>query len=224
MPEKKEKPNKTVTEIPNATVKIEVEEDKDETITTTEIIAPKEEEITPEVIEENEESGGMSWKKMILYLLIIVPIGILMFGGILYFAKNMDLGFLNKTPERSKTLTLPEVSSTPTPVAIDKKSFTITIQNGSGITGEGAKVKITLDAAGYKTGDVENADNSDYTNTIIKASDKVSSAFLDELTKTLEERGPVGKVEKFATGEDGEVTVIIGATTKDTSETPTPTP
>ena len=219
---KRPKTIKNITEIPNASVTIEVEE-KDSAV---EVNSPNQtandsklEENSKEVEEVNdsESSGGISWKKAFLIILVVVPVGFLMFGGFLYFSKNFNTDFLKKEPEKS--IKLPEISSTPTEVEVDKAAYEIEVQNGSGIAGEGARVKEILDKAGFKIGAVGNADNSDYTETIITVNDKIEDEFIDELTKVLEERGSVGEVEKFAEGEDGEVTVVVG---NDLKAEPTP--
>jgi hypothetical protein len=220
---KKPKTIKKVTEIPNASVTIEVEETADNQ-TTTEGVLEKTESVDspPEMINDIEAvSSGLNWKKAMLIILIVVPIGFLIFGGLLYFSKDFNFNSLMKQ-EPKKTIEIPSTTPEPTKPEVDKQAYTIDVQNGSGIAGEAASVQETLDKAGFKTGEVGNADNSDYTLTIIKVNKEVPQAFIDELTQVLEERGPVGKVEKFAQGETGEVLVIIGSDLADTTPTPTP--
>ena len=186
-----------------------------------------EESSTPEtnndaLVENPNDSSGFNWKKVILTILIVVPVGFLIFGGILYFSNNLDINKVLNKKEAEKTLEIPEPTPVPTVVEVDKTAYVIEVQNGSGIAGEAASVKETLDNEGFMTGDTGNADNSDYTLTIIRVNNKVSQEFIDELTAVLEKRGPVGKVEKFAEGEDGEVLVIIGSNLADSTPTPTP--
>lgn len=218
---KRPKTVKKVTTIPNAAVTIEVEEKEDASAVEEEKVETQTPQKTQgeDVVENfDDQSMGYSWKKIFLIILIVVPIGFLVFGGFLFFSKNFNLGFLKQEPK--KTLTLPEIKPTPTEVSVDKQAYEIEVRNGSGIAGEGAKAKDTLETAGFKVGAVGNAGKSDYTDTIITVNNDVTEGFIDELTKTLEERGPVGKVEKFATGEDGEVLIILGSSL--TSPTPTP--
>jgi len=219
---KKPKTVKNVTEIPNASVTIEVEEKEEPgKLSPSDQIADNtnSEAETPEIEEssDSESSGGISWKKIILIIFIVVPIGFLAFGGFLYFSNNFNTDFLKKEPE--KTIKLPQASPTPTEAEVDKEAYEIEVQNGSGIAGEGARVKEILEKAGFKTGAVGNADNSNYTDTIITVNNEIPEGFIEELTKVLEERGSVGKVEKFATGQDGEVLVIVGS---ELTESPTP--
>lgn len=227
---KKPKRFKKVTEIPSAKVTIEVEETEDKEApepieakdtTETEI---KEKESTEKVedvetkekredipvnIDESNSGGRFGFKKLLLTILIVVPIGFLAFGGFLYFSDNFDTSKLKKTPD--KKLEIPQSSPTPTEEPLDKEAYIIEVQNGSGIAGEGASVGEMLEEDGFKVGDVGNADKSSYTDTIITVNDDVPDSYIDALTKVLEKRGPVGKVKKFATGEDGEVLVVVGS-------------
>lgn len=222
---KKSKTKTQVTEIPNAKVTIEVEENLEkepaekieETLESPESEEKSKAEDMPVNIGDSN-SGGFGFKKLILTILIVVPIGFLVFGGLLFFSKNFNTSFLKKEPE--KKLEIPEATPTPTEEVIDKEAYEIEVQNGSGIAGEGARVKEILDKAGFKTGAVGNADNSDYTDTIITVGSDVPDVYIEALTKILEERGPVGKVKKFALGEDGEVLVIVGSDLSDTTITP----
>jgi hypothetical protein len=231
---RKAKTVKKITEIPSASVKIEVEEKEEknppvveevvtpETETPVETKTETEAEKPTEVVEgfeDSKSSSRFSWKKIILTILIVVPIGFLAFGGFLYFSKNLNMNFLKKA-EPEKKLVIPETTPTPTPEPLDKKAYTIEVQNGSGIAGEGAKIKSSLEVAGFKVGDVGNADNSDYTDTIITVNEDVPDVYIKALTKVLEERGSVGKIKKFATGETGEVLVILGSDLSDITPTP----
>lgn len=244
---KKPKRFKKVTEIPSAKVTIEVEETEEKETpepvepeeTTEKEVEEKEEAVEetseseekktkkksediPVNIDESDSGGRFGFKKLLLTILIVVPIGFLAFGGFLYFSDNFDTSKLKKTPE--KKLEIPESSPTPTEEPLDKEAYIIEVQNGSGIAGEGASVGEMLEEDGFKVGDVGNADDSDYTDTIITVNDDVPDSYIEALTKVLEKRGPVGKVKKFATGEDGEVLVIVGSELGLGEEDTTPTP
>ncbi len=236
---KKPKKFKKVTEIPSAKVTIEVEEteeektpepiesaeptDKEESTDEAEEVETKEKrEDIPVNIGDEDSGGRFGFKKLLLTILIVVPIGFLAFGGFLYFSDNFDTSKLKKEPE--KKLEIPESSPTPTEEPLDKEAYIIEVQNGSGIAGEGASVGEMLEKDGFKVGDIGNADNSNYKDTVITINDEVPDSYIDALTKVLEKRGPVGKVKKFATGEDGEVLVIVGSELGLSDEDVTPTP
>lgn len=164
-----------------------------------------------------EPNSGRNWTKIILVLSLI---GNVILVGILFYAQATKIGMFGSVgPTPTPSL---EITNSPTPTVedVDLEAYEIEVQNGSGIAGEGARVKEILDKAGFKTGAVGNADNSNYTDTIITVNEEVSDGYIKELTETLEERGSVGKVEKFATGEDGEVLVIVGSELEETTEAP----
>lgn len=188
----------------------------------TENIETKAKEDVPVNIDGSDGEGKFGIKKLILTILIVVPIGFLAFGGFLYFSKNFNTDALKREPE--KKIEIPEASPTPTEEPLDKEAFTIEVQNGSGIAGEGASVGEMLEEEGFKIGDIGNADDSNYTDTIITVNTEVPDSYVEELTKVLEKRGPVGKVKKFATGEDGEVLIIVGSELGLSDEEATPTP
>lgn len=200
------------------TVSYSGEEEKD-TKHSKESVKPVEEEPKAEEVgaQSDEPKSGRNWTKIILVLSLIVNFILV---GLLFFSQASKIGMFSGatlTPTPSSEIAN---SPTPTPEEVDLEAYEIEVQNGSGIAGEGARVKEILDKAGFKTGAVGNAQNSDYTDTIITVNDDVPDAYIEELTKVLEERGAVGKVEKFATGEDGEVLVIVGSDLS--SATPTP--
>lgn len=178
------------------------------------------EEIPVNIGDDNSKSR-FGFKKLLLTILIVVPIGFLAFGGFLYFSDNFDTNKLKKEPE--KKLEIPESTPTPTEEPLNKEAYIIEVQNGSGIAGEGASVGEMLEEDGFKVGDIGNADKSSYTDTIITVNEDVPDSYIEALTKILEKRGPVGNVKKFATGEDGEVLVIVGSELGLSDEvTPTP--
>src|SRR3972149_5195459 len=153
---KKSKSVKKVTEIPNASVKIEVEEKEE---TPEEVVTDG--QPSAEEINETEPSGGISWKKVFLIILVVVPIGLLMFGGFLFFTNSFNTDFLGKEPE--KTINLPETTPTPTEAEVDKEAYDIEVQNGSGIAGEAAAVQELLEEKGFTVSGIGNADSSDFT-------------------------------------------------------------
>lgn len=164
-----------------------------------------------------DELAGRNWTKILLIASLIANVVLVL---LLFGSQASKIGMFGVTPTPTPSIEI-ENTPTPTPDEVDLEAYEIEVQNGSGIAGEGANVKELLEEAGFKVGEVGNADNSDYEETVITVSDKVKKEYIDELTKALEERGAVGDIEKFAEGEDGEVLVIIGS---DIEEDATPTP
>lgn len=222
---KKSKSVKKVTEIPNASVKIEVEEKEEtpeEVVTDGQPSAeetPEENVQEAEEINETEPSGGISWKKVFLIILVVVPIGLLMFGGFLFFTNSFNTDFLGKEPE--KTINLPETTPTPTEAEVDKEAYDIEVQNGSGIAGEAAAVQELLEEKGFTVSGIGNADSSDFTDTEILAGENVDEGFVEELKEALKTRGPV-KVVDAPENQTEDVVVIIGSELSEPDASTTP--
>lgn len=97
------------------------------------------------------------------------------------FTQMLSFGDTTPTPEPTTKL-----EPTATPKEVDLSAYTIQILNGSGITGEAAKLKSALIDAGFKVGSTGNADLSDYTKTQISANKSVDKAYLEKLEETLD--------------------------------------
>lgn len=107
--------------------------------------------------------------------------------------------------------------ATPTPTAIpvptiapDLTKFEIEILNGSGVNGEATRQKLSLTTEGFTISSVGNADNSDYTNTIIKAKAEVDKSFVAKLKSTLESSFTTVTEEVLSDTSSVPVVVILG--------------
>lgn len=148
-------------------------------------------------------------------LLIIIP-GILLLGallgGVYFYEKSV-----NQIPSASSTPTetiTPESTTTPSasPSAkLDLTKYPINVQNGSGIPGTAGSAKDLLTKAGFKVSATGNADNYDYTNTVIKTKSDVPQDFITKLTTTLSGIYSVAKPQSLAASSTDEVVVIIGS-------------
>lgn len=182
-----------------------------------------------QVIEQTPTLGGDTYivekevkKSMLGFFLLIAIIsfiiGILCMGAASYYLKNniasLNLPFLASAPTPSPTPE-PTIAPTPTPEKVDLGKYTIEIQNGSGITGEAAKLKTALTGEGFKVSSVANADNSDYAETEITASKSINQAYLEKLKTELSKTYKVSSTVKTASDEADvkDVTVIIGSGT-----------
>lgn len=228
----KSKKVKKVTEIPEANVKIEVEqteEDAKDTETTQSLVEtakvseePEEEaEEKGEVIEKEEKevevenfddgtSSSLSWKKVFLYTFIAAAIGFLILGAFYFIMKNYN--FSVSKDGGDKSIQLPSNAPTPTTAEVDRQAYEIEVLNGSGIAGEAASVQTLLEDAGFSVSEIGNAEAADFTDTQILAGEDVDDAFVDELEKALEERGPV-EVEEAPSTQTQDVVVIVGSET-----------
>jgi hypothetical protein len=109
---------------------------------------------------------------------------------------------------------LPKPTAAPTAAPVNLKAYSVSVLNGSGITGQAGKVKDSLTTDGFNVPSTGNADNSNYTKTEIAAKKSVSQAYLskleDELGKTLNVDTTVGSLEDSSTTD---VTVTLGSQT-----------
>lgn len=150
-------------------------------------------------------------------LFILIP-GVLLLGallgGVYFYQKSVNQN-LQPTPTPGAAIES-SVSATVVPSAspsakLDLTKYAINVQNGSGIPGTAGVGKALLTKAGFKVGTTGNADNYDYTDTIIKTKADVPPDFNTKLTTTLSGIYSVAKVQSLPASSSAEVVVIIGS-------------
>lgn len=146
-------------------------------------------------------------------LIILIP-GVLLLGailgGIYFYQKGTS------TPSETPTPTA-MVEGTPTPEStpmakLDLAKYPVRIENGSGIPGTAASAKELLTKAGFKVSETGNADNYDYTDTIVMAKSTVPPEFINQLEATLGEKYSVGASKTLPDSSGDMVVVIVGST------------
>jgi hypothetical protein len=140
-------------------------------------------------------------------------LGLIVIGAITYFypsgtKSSVNLSFLT-SPSPTPTS---EPTATPEPEQVDLTAYSLRVLNGSGITGEAAKVKSALEEKGFEVASVGNAATSDYTKTIISAKEDVKEEYLNELIKTLQGDYSVNSVvEDAPSSQTADVVVTVGS-------------
>lgn len=170
--------------------------------------------INENIVPPKRKSNNLAF--FIMVVLVTFLIGLLAIGGFYYFSGNKmpDLN-LNFSLQKPTPTAIPTAVPSPTAKPADLSAYNIKILNGSGKTGEAAKVKSALTAAGFKVGDIGNADASDYTKTTISAKNEVNKDFLQKLTTTLSESYILEeKIEKLSDVNTSDVIITIGSETK----------
>ncbi len=110
------------------------------------------------------------------------------------------------------TPTAPPPTVKPTQKPVDTAAFTISVLNGSGISGKAATVKLTLTTAGFKVTSSGNADKSDFTKTEIAAKKSVDPAYLTKLEDELKKSYDVDtSVATSPEASPADVTVTLGS-------------
>ncbi|MBP7967246.1 LytR C-terminal domain-containing protein [Candidatus Woesebacteria bacterium] len=146
----------------------------------------------------------MIWKIIGIVVIVAVLVG----GGFYYYQTRQT----KPTAEETSISPTETPTATPTPEEVDKAEFEIEILNGSGIVGEAGRAQKLLEDASFKVASTGNADAYDYEETVIQAGAEVSDAWIEELTKELENDYTVkGTVEELDADADTDVVVIIGS-------------
>ncbi len=161
---------------------------------------------------DSYEKEGKShfFRYFLLLTCVAFLVGLSILAGIFYGLpkyKTMltNLPILQKptvTPKPSPTTTV-----TPTPAKVT--SYKIKLLNGSGITGQAAKVKSQLVTAGFTVAVVGNADNSTFTKTIISAQKEVDENYTKKLIETLKKSYDVDTAVKSIPSGVGDANIIV---------------
>lgn len=101
-------------------------------------------------VEEETKKSSTLWVYLLILLIALV------FGGFVMYRAGLFKSFLpgSKTAEISPS---PTTEVTPTPEKPDVSGYVVQVLNGSGVTGEAARIKTLLVADGFVTVDTGNA-------------------------------------------------------------------
>lgn len=148
----------------------------------------------------------------ILVAFITFLIGLAVIVGVSYFMPSDGKNPMTLTTLTGSTPTPTAEPATPTPKEIDLTAYSIRVLNGSGITGEAAKVKTLLEEKGFEIASVGNAATSDYTKTVITAQEDTDEEYLNELIKALQDDYSVNSVvEDAPSSQTADVVVTVGS-------------
>ncbi len=154
--------------------------------------------------EESLPSDEPTEKNFMWPILFVFVIAILLLGGIFVF-KN------TKTQKVNVVTLSPTPTLTPAPTkTVDLSKYPIKILNGSGVDGEASRQKTNLEAQGFKVTLIDNASNSNYTQTIIQAKKEVDKDFIAKLKSVLENSFTVGDADSLSDSASTPVVVILG--------------
>lgn len=160
-----------------------------------------------EVVEKKSKTG-----LIVITLALVLLLGAL---GYIIFQVGVVKGQQDAAAQLAKQQEEEAATATPTPTeapeAVAKDTYEIVILNGSGVSGEAGRVKTSLEEEEYKVGSTGNADNSDYTETVVQVKEEVNTAWVDELVSLLKQTYVVAEVETAEEDAENDVTVIIGS-------------
>ncbi len=224
-----------VQEIGNPEALEEVKEKVEELQTITEDIAEsvdKSVEVQEEIVEAAEKVVGpvspgpsvapppqpMMQTRMPSPMIILIP-GVLILGAILggvyFYQKNVTTAEVLQTPTPVAEATVePVASPSASPSGkLDLAKYTIMVQNGVGIPGVAGTAKDILTKAGFKVSSTGNAENYEYTDTVIEAKSTVPAEYVTKLTTSLSGKYKVASPKVLSSSAKTDVVVIIGSTT-----------
>lgn len=178
--------------------------------------------VTPTVSEpslaNSNESKQISIKKLLLLAFVAFIIGFAALFAFWYttthnILSSKALPFVSH-PQPTPTR-VPQPTPTQAVQSLNLSKYTITVLNGSGISGEASKVKDMLVGAGFTVGAIGNAQTSDVTTTTISAKANVDKAYLAKLTQTLQETYTVSStVDAADASQSSDIVVTIGSSQK----------
>lgn len=129
------------------------------------------------------------------------------------------------TPDTSMEDQLP--TEEPTEAMADISSFKVKVLNGTAVAGLAAKLQTDLEGAGFTVSDTGNAANKNFTAVEIQSKTSVPKEVITKLKEQLTKSSyTVGTEKALDDGDEDDIIVIIGTSSKPTEATAkaTPTP
>lgn len=161
-----------------------------------------------------QESGekNAKWLWLLIILIIAGALGFAYFRGIGPFASLKSGGAEPSPSPSSFSFSSPSPSAEASAGAtVDKSVAKIKVLNGSGTAGVASTVKDLLEGKGWKVASVGNADNYDYTQTVLKfksAAKKYESALSSDLSSKY---SVITSSEPVEASDSADIIVIVGS-------------
>jgi hypothetical protein len=182
-----------------------------------------------ETVFNTPPDGGEKKRNPFLYFIVIALVafvtGIAFMAGIYYAMPNKNFFAMFSMPNLSSIPGIPQATPTTAPVAkavptvtppAKKLSdYSVKVLNGSGVSGQAAKVKASLTAEGFTVSSTGNADSSDVQKTQITYKKTVSDDVLTKVKDTLKKTYVLDKETKLpdAAASKDDITITIGKLT-----------
>lgn len=144
------------------------------------------------------------WPILFVFIIVILLlVGVFLYkNGIIINNGNSKVNVIEVSPS---PVIIPEPTKT-----LDLTKYEIEILNGGGVAGEASKQKASLEGEGFTVSSVGNADNSDYTDTIIRVKTEVDKDFIAKLKSFLSDSFTVSETESLSEESSVPVVVVIG--------------
>lgn len=159
-----------------------------------------------EKMEEELSMPDSSQKNYMWPILSIFIIAVVLLVGVFAYKQGMF-----KREEVNVVSLTPTPTIAPSPVkTLDLTQYEIEILNGSEVDGEASRQKGDLEGEGFTVSSIGNADNSDYTDTIIEAKKEVDPDFIVKLKDVLSETFTIGETQSLPESSSVPVVIILG--------------
>lgn len=185
-----------------------------------------------ETVFNTPPDAGEHKKNPFLYFLIIALVafvtGIAFMAGIYYAMPNKNFFAMFSVPNMPGIPGVAQPSPTPEPVAkvqptvtpekeVKLSDYSVKVLNGSGVSGQAAKVKTALTAEGFTVASTGNADRTDVEKTQITYRKTVTSAALTKVKDVLKKSYVLDKETQLPSADSSspDITITIGKQTAD---------
>lgn len=166
--------------------------------------------VNPEPAESSKETAFWSTKTGKLW---VIGFFCLILVAVASFLFIFRLGMQDEVQPKAVLQASPSPTAlpTPSPSEVDKSAYKIQVLNGSGIKGEAAAVKASLDEEGFVVSAIGNADKSDYEESTISIKKGVEKEFVLEVKEALGSYTFSEQETELSKSSDVDMVVIIGS-------------
>jgi len=138
------------------------------------------------VVEEKNIIGEEKKKNSYFWIYGVIPLVLILGGGVVSYKTGLlKKGLFQTSQQITPAVTVsPTVTEIPTPQVVDWSAYTVQVLNGSGVTGEAAKIKTLLFGTGFVNVDTGNttATNSSNIRTKEAVPSTVEEKVINEIT------------------------------------------
>lgn len=133
-------------------------------------------------------------------------------GSWFYFSNNSKKVAKKIQADNSAKPTVVKIEpTTVTNQEVKPNKYPIKVLNGSGITGEASKLQEILEKEGFKVSETGNADNYEYTDTIVQTKKDIEKTFLEKLKNLIGKTYSVGTDDLLSASGSSDIVVIVGS-------------
>ncbi|HWA52273.1 MAG TPA: LytR C-terminal domain-containing protein [Patescibacteria group bacterium] len=158
-------------------------------------------------LNRKEERGA--FVKIFFVTFFATLLAFLLAGGIYVYLTGIKGGSVSPTPTPT-TEAITEPTPTPTPTA-DLSTFKISVLNGNGGIGVATAAKAVIEKAGFTVTDVGNADNFNFTDTLVQVKSTVPSDVVEKIKNALSANYSVAMGDPLDANSNFDIVITVGS-------------